>query len=377
MEHARIRTVRSVFLVVFCLLLLPSVAEAQTKKRTCGSNPGQTLQHFLNELNPGDTLIVSGTCKENVVIGEGHRNLIIDGQGTATIDGSGNSTLPAMHVRGRNITIKGFKIIGGRHGVIFNRGGTGTVDTNEIWGANTHGVATFDNSFARIVENTIRNNGANGICVCEHSSAEIGFRGDFATQSSPNFVRNNTSNGILVNDTSYAEIESNIVSGNGGAGIAVNENSSARIGFQSGVTGTFASGNTIDTNGNRGILVARSSTARIAENTIRDNTGDGIAVVRVSQADIGKNDISGNQNYLNGNPGNGVFVGQNSGVNLGNDSGSNPEDQPNTTTALNAGHGISCSMNSYVDGRQGTLSGVAGNTTFAASCVNSLLNYIP
>ena len=32
---------------------------------------------------PADTLIVSGTCNENVLIGEGHRNLTIDGQGKA------------------------------------------------------------------------------------------------------------------------------------------------------------------------------------------------------------------------------------------------------------------------------------------------------
>lgn len=376
MEHATIRTATSVVLTAMCLLLLPSVAEAATKQRACGSNPGHTLQHFLDELNPGDTLIVSGTCKENVVIDEDHSDLIIEGK-DAMIDGSGDPNLPAVLVRGRSITIKGFKIIGGRQGVIFVNGGTGTVDNNEIWGAIVHGVGTFNNSFARIVDNTIRNNGANGICVCEHSSAEIGFRGDFATQPSPNFIRNNTGNGIAVSHTSYADVESNTVSGNGGVGIVVADNSSARIGFRAGVAGTLASRNTIETNGNQGILVTRSSNARIVENTIRENIGHGISVVRVSQADIGSNDISDNRNFLNGNPGHGVSVNQNSGVNLGNDSGSDPDDQPNTTTTLNAGHGIYCSNNSYVDGRQGTLAGVAGNAFFASTCVNSLLNYVP
>lgn len=367
MKHARTRTIRSIFLVAFCLWLLPSMAVAETKKRTCGSNPGHTLQHFLDELNPGDTLIVSGTCNENVVIGDGRHSLAIDGQGTATINGSGNSTLPTLRIRGRNITVKGFTIIGGRFGVQFLRGGTGTVDTNRISRATTHGVHLGDNSFARIVDSTIEQSGVHGICVCEHSSAEIGFRGDFATQASPNFVRDNGGFGILVNDTSYAEMESNIVNNNGSAGIGVNENSSARIGFQAGPEGTFASANTIESNGNRGIFVARSSSARIVENIIRNNTGDGVGVVRAAQADIATNKIDGNS-------GNGVLVSQNSGVNLGNDSGSAPQDQPNNTTANNAGFGIRCSINSYADGRQGTLNGNSGAQNFVdASCVNSLI----
>jgi len=366
MKHARAYAMRSVLLAVFFLWLLPAGAAPDTKQRTCGSRPGHTLQHFLDELKPGDTLIVSGTCNENVVIGEGRRNLTIVGQGTATINGSGNPNAPAVQIRGRGITIKGFTIIGGRHGVQLIGGGTGTVDSNKISSATAHGVGVHNNSSARIVDNTIEQNGSNGICVCEHSVADIGFRGDFATQGSPNVVRNNGNNGILVADASYAEIESNSVYGNLSTGIAVDNGSSAKIGFQSGVAGTFASGNTIESNGNRGILVARSSSARIVENIIRNNTGDGVGVVRAAQADIAANAIDGNT-------GDGVFINQNSGVNLGNDSGGTPQDQPNNTITNNAGFGVRCLNNSSADGRQGTLNGNSGPQSFAASCVNSLI----
>jgi len=357
---------KSVCLSALIVCLLPSVASAETKKRTCGSQPGHTLQHFLDELNPGDTLIVSGACNENVVIGEGRRNLTIDGQGSAVINGSGNPNVPTVLIRGRGIVIKGFTIIGGRHGVQLIGGATGTVDNNRISNATTHGVGVHNNSFARIVDNTIEQSGSNGICVCEHSVADIGFRGDFATQASPNVIRNNGNFGILVNDTSHAEIESNSVSGNTGAGIGVNENSSARIGFQAGVAGTFANSNLIEFNSNRGILVARSSSARIVENVIRNNTGDGVGVVRAAQADIAAN-------FIDSNSGHGVSVSQNSGVNLGNDSGGDPQDQPNSTGANNARFGISCSINSYADGRQGTLNGNLGPQNFDASCTNSLI----
>jgi hypothetical protein len=359
---------RTVFLLAACLWLLPSVAVADTKRHVCGGHHhhGRTLQRAIDKLDPGDTLIVSGTCNENVVIGEGHRNITIDGRGTATIDGSGDPNAPTVLIRGRSVAIKGFTIVGGRHGVQVTGGGTGRVDSNRISNATAHGVGVFNNGFAQIVDNTIEQNGANGICICEHAIADIGFRSDFATQASPNVVRNNATNGILVADASYAEIESNSVYGNASSGITVDNSSSAKIGFQSGVAGTFSSANTIEFNGNRGILVARSSSARIVENHIRNNTGDGVGVVRASHADIGSN-------FIDSNTGNGVFVNHNSGVNLGNDSGSTPQDQPNTTSANNGGFGINCLLNSSADGRQGTLNGNAGAQSFAASCSNSLI----
>ena len=364
MNHVSART--SILLGALCLASISSPALAETKKRTCGSNPGHTLQHFLNELNPGDTLVVSGTCNENVVLGEGARNLTIQGAGGATINGSGNPSAPAVQIRGRGITIKGFTIIGGRHGVQIQRSGSATIDTNTIRNASGHGVLVNDNSFARIVDNTIEHNAQNGICVCEHASAEIGFRGDFATQASPNVVRSNGGFGIHVSDASYAEIESNTVSLNINAGIAITDGSSARIGFQSGFVGTFSNANTVELNGNRGIVISRSSTARVVGNIIRNNTGDGVGVVRVAQADVASNNIDGNT-------GNGVLVTQNSGVNLGSDVGAAPQDQPNNTVTNNGGFGVSCGTNSYADGRQGTLNGNLGPQGFAVSCVNSLI----
>jgi hypothetical protein len=363
MQKARRGTITSILLLAV-LSLVTSAVFAATKTRTCGSNPGQTLQHFLDELNPGDTLIVSGNCG-SVVIGEGARNLTIEAQG-ATINASATPTISAVQIRGRAIIIKGFTIIGGRHGVQVSRGGTATIDTNVIRNGTGHGVLVNDNSFARIVDNTIEQNAQNGICVCEHASAEIGFRGESATQGSPNIVRNNAASGILVSDASYAEIESNSVHSNLGTGIAVNEGSTARIGFQSGFVGTFSNANTVELNGNRGILVARSSTARIVGNVIKNNTGDGVGIIRVSQADVASN-------VIDGNSANGVLVSQNSGVNLGNDTGGAPQDQPNSTAANNTLSGVSCQLNSYADGRQGTLNGNLGPQNFGASCSNSVI----
>jgi parallel beta-helix repeat protein len=356
----------SVLLVFSFFWLAASFAESDTKRHVCGTHHHQTLQRAIDRLDPGDTLLVSGTCNENVVIGEGRRNLTIEARGPATINGSGNAAVPAVLIRGRGIVIKGFTIIGGRHGVQIIRGGSSTVDGNLIRNAVAHGISVHSNSFAQIVDNTIENNGANGICVCEHAVADIGFRGDFSTQASPNVVRNNGTNGIIVADASYAEIESNSIHGNASAGIVVNNSSSAKIGAQSGIAGTFAGANTIESNGNRGILVTRSSSAQVVENIIRNNTGDGVVVVRAAHADIAANAIDGNT-------GDGILINNNSGVNLGSDSGGAPQDLPNNTITNNAGFGIRCLNNSSADGRLGTLNGNSGPQSFAPSCVNSLI----
>ena len=49
---------------------------------TCG--PEKTIGQAIKRLKPGDTLLVSGTCNENVDIGEEVHRITLDGQGTAS-----------------------------------------------------------------------------------------------------------------------------------------------------------------------------------------------------------------------------------------------------------------------------------------------------
>lgn len=299
--------------LISLLWLLPSVGKAQTSI-SCGS-PG-ALQAAIDAAAPGATLLVSGTCNENVVIGEDKSDITLDGQGSAIVDGgpAATATSATIQVRGRGIVIKGFTtpgaITGGRHGVQVLRGGTALIDGNKIQSTGGNGIFVTQGSSARIINNTIENN----------------LSGD---------------------------------------GIQVGENSSARIGILAG-SDTTASPNTIQGNGGRGITVSRYSNARIVGNTIANNFSDGVRVVRVSHAEISDNEIRGNG-------GDGIEVGQNSGVNLGNDTGTGIFDLPNDTTANNSGSGIRCFTNSYADGRLGTLNGNSGPINFSGSCINSLL----
>jgi parallel beta helix pectate lyase-like protein len=288
--------------------LTPSLAEAQVCTATIGASNFATIQAAVNAAGTGATILVSGTCNENVSINERKEGITLNGQGAATVNGP-SATAATIGVRGRGTTIEGFTITGGQNGVQVFRGGTATIDGNIIQGA--------------------------------------------------------ASGGVLVNQSGYAVVVNNLIQNNLGNGIVVDENSSARIGFVGGQDVT-ASPNVIQNNGTRGILVIRASNARIVGNTINNNGDDGIGSLRDSQA-------SASNNLINNNAGDGIFVTQNSGVNLGNDTGTTIFDLPNSTTSNNSGFGVRCTTNSYANGRLGSINGVSGPTSFTASCINSLI----
>lgn len=61
MEQARAFTIRGSAIFAAFLWLLPSVGEARPIIEV--NCPGDTIQDKLNGAQPGDTLLVSGTCK--------------------------------------------------------------------------------------------------------------------------------------------------------------------------------------------------------------------------------------------------------------------------------------------------------------------------
>jgi hypothetical protein len=229
---------------------------------------------------------------------------ILETRERVTIDGGGTATIHGpdttnntVTVRGQGVTITGFTISGGSDGISVQRGGVATIDDNTIQNTGANGISVSRNGFAIIINNTIGNNPFNGISVGEGSSARIGFSSSGDTVASPNIIENNAGDGIGVN---------------------------------------------------------RSSDARIVGNTIRNNTGHGVAVTKVSYADI-------SNNVIDGNTLSGIYVSGNSGVNLGNPSGSTIYDLPNDTTDNNDLWGVNCESGSYVSGRLGTLNGTLGN----------------
>src|SRR5688572_28883423 len=98
-----------VLVVAFALVCTPAKSATVTVDCDSGGSIGKAIPALRN----GDVLLISGTCKENVLIPPDVVGITLDGQQKATIQhpGGGEGTGPAAHgiyVRGRVITIRGF-----------------------------------------------------------------------------------------------------------------------------------------------------------------------------------------------------------------------------------------------------------------------------
>ena len=276
---------------------------------TVDCNAGEKIQDKLAVTQPGDTIQVSGACSENVAIFSEVVRITLDGQGKTVIQAPPKGD--GFFIRGREITVKGFTITGGRDGIHLS------------------GVAA--GASANIVGNTIRKTGRHGIHL-DHSSV--------------------------------GRIAGNTIEDVHAIGIDVAEGSVVRIGYLLRPLGPGP--NTIRNAGEHGILVARGSSARIVGNTIENNKGSGVVVARNSQADIFGNAISGNG-------GNGITASHNAGINLDNeDQLFNLGPNQTSPAAKNAGVGLSGSVGGYADGPMGTLDGVRGAKEMDGTCIDRL-----
>ena len=302
------------YLLVALVLFLPSLAAAASIPVNC--NAGDTIQGALPKLKPGDTLLVSGTCLENVeVFGETGQfdGITLDGQGTATISGPDPSVNTLQLTTVRNVTVKGLRITGGRDGLVISTGQRVGIENTTIEQVGRHGIQVQrGTAMAHIIDSVIQNNPQIGIVVNEASYARIGFR---------------TPPGSSEGDTGP-----NLIQGNGG----------------------------------EGIRIQRASMARIYVNTIRNNGQNGVLVEKMSYVEIASNTIEGNAQ-------NGILT-RNSGVLLGQDTGTNNENRPNGTETPNGRYGIEIiGVGAYADGRLGNLNGVNGQRRYTPDTNDSLL----
>ena len=272
--------------------------------------PVGSLQSAINGARAGATLSVVGTCNENILIRNEKQRITIDGAG------AGAGTRATVNAPG------------GSPG--FNVRGKGIAIQNFVISGGSHGVAVNRGS------NAVLNN---------------------------NLIQNTNGSGIVVDQLAFSVITNNTIQNNPEAGILVDESSTARIGFNLD-TETTASPNTIQSNG-IGIAVMNNSSARVVGNTISANSGDGIIFGRSTQGDVSSNTIDGNG-------GDGIKLSDGAAVQLGEDSGTSIYQTPNATTVNNGGAGVSCGEGGLADGRQGSLTGMSGATSFDGSCINSL-----
>jgi parallel beta-helix repeat protein len=274
----------------------------------CDRHGAGVVQAAIDASDPGDSILVRGSCSENLFFPEGKDRVTLDGGGTATIVAA-TAEQDGILVRGRGITITGFTVHGGRDVITVSWGGNVFLDGNTVEGGARFGIHLAQMGAAVVINSVVQTNAAGGIVVPGGSFAFIGFKSSFDTAASPNIIQNN---------------------------------------------------------GGSGISLARNATARISGNKIRNNTANGVNVGRASHADLSDNTIDSNGT-------NGIQVVQGSGVNLGEDTGDTLLTRPNTTTSPNGQFGVRCALGGYTDGRIGSLKGVRGDQTYADGCINSLI----
>src|SRR5438477_2230728 len=143
-QEVRMKSFTLVLAAVF-LGLNPSMGRAQSGTHTLTCGPEKTIGQAIKTLKPGDTLLVSGTCNENLAISQEVDRITLDGQGTATING--DSSANAVTVTGRGITIRGFVITGGApQAISVADGGSAVIDGNTIQNAARNEIAGYRNS---------------------------------------------------------------------------------------------------------------------------------------------------------------------------------------------------------------------------------------
>jgi parallel beta-helix repeat protein len=221
----------------------------------CPKEDAGAVQRAVDRARPGDTILVSGTCHENVLIPEGTNRITLNGGGSASIVGA-DVTRNTISIRGQGTIVTGFTVTGGRTGIDVVRGGTALIDGNTIEGTGQFGITVGSWGAANIVNNTIQNNPGHGISVIGNSFAFIGFRTAIDTVASPNVIRNNGLHGISVTLSSSARIVGNTISGNTRNGITVDRASQTNI-----------SDNTIDGNGQNGIFVSENAGVNLGSDT--------------------------------------------------------------------------------------------------------------
>ena len=203
-----------------------------------------TIAAAVSQAQPGDTIMISGTCNENVVVDKD--GITLDGGGTAVIDGS-NIDASVILVKGQqNVTIKGLTVQNGLIGVHLGLGAS----------------AWLENVTAQNSRYKAGHNSGPGILIANSSDAVL---------TGSIVATGNASDGVLVWQGGRASVVGGLVfegtampqaslqaNDNGGHGIQVGLSSSLQVQAPDGPYTTLQAND----NGGSGIVLATGSAAQ-------------------------------------------------------------------------------------------------------------------
>jgi len=245
----------SILVVAAWIVSLSNPAHGADLTVLCGGKaPFATIQSALKFVNPSirNTIIVSGTCNENVLI-RGFDHLTLRAKPGATINdaSSGNSFVLNIE-RSGDVSVEGFTINGGAVGVMCSESSVCHFEGNTIQGASV-GVH-FVQSRGFLNADTLQNNGLFGLVVLESSfvrtagltiqnntlgGVDVDTGGSLA--SFGDTIRDNKGDGIWFSH-GFALLRGTSVAGNSGNGLTVLAHSSVDVESSTVITANGASG---------------------------------------------------------------------------------------------------------------------------------------
>lgn len=265
-----------------------NIPQPNAIKFNCGNAQHLTLSNFLAGLNSNlaSTILVSGTCTDNLHITGINRLTLLAAPGATINDASGGNDFVVTAANTLTFDFEGFTINGG-----------------------AAGVACLEHSTCLLAGNTIQNSFGAGVLV-NRSNAIL--QGDT--------IQNNAGRGVSALNAANVTLAGEIVQNNGGAGAAAFYGTNLNVQFS-----------VITSNGGAGgIRVAEHSTLRLIDSTLQGNPNG----VSLESASLGTFENFGAGSSITGNGNVGVQVGDLSFADFSNG--------PNTITGNLSGTDVSC-----------------------------------
>jgi hypothetical protein len=353
-----------------CLLLLSNFAFADNAVVDCsGATPGAftTVTAALASLpaNGPNSISVSGTCTENIVI-VGRTDLAIFGNPSATIK--------AANPNGRVLSIFNSQRVGVSNNITFDGGrGIAVISTplaefDAITVQNSGGIGvTSIDSLVHLSNATIKNSVRSGISI---GGGTFYLDGGVTVTNNGRVGVAVLTGHLILNGGDGTPGTENIVSNNANVGVEVASSAEADIGADNRITGN---------GGKWGLLVLNGSSIVMTDGAISSNTGLGVHCGGTSHCEFGGN------THINSNAGGGIEVVEHSDASLdgGNDISGNTGigvlvDQSSSLTSLggntinnNTDDGVVVNTLSVI--KFAATDTITGNGNLALECNNGSL----
>ena len=143
-----------------------------TKTITVDCSQDETINEALESACPGDTILVTGSCYESIVLKSPfHDRIVIDGQGSATINGGDDDVIRIDGAQG--VILREIPSLCGYRGIYALRGAAFEANNVEIQNAAYRGIQIIENSTATFNNLTVENSNNDGINIGYESSAML------------------------------------------------------------------------------------------------------------------------------------------------------------------------------------------------------------